>query len=506
MKKQYWIYILAIIIVLFLLSCMENEFIPETKGLPFEFVREESGTPLTQEEITAFTKKITGVWKNTNYFDFIDMVSYGVNEDNPYDYPYFSCIYTCTHIVREGDQMILRSAPTGGSDNATLRHIGVLLNLINARFLTDNQALEPLIDRLARGISANIMAMEWGDNVPESDKYILARYLVPPYFHRDLGDGRTITIDMSTWEEETWGYFSDMIINPVNPYWGNIFVKAKRSKDDVCHVFYAMGLIPFYLNQFTDEVTNEAVAKMLEDVSKFAKDVVDAGYNIRTRDHDGTIFIPNEDFASLNSYTWVDPNAECNARLSSAFLGYSNTQGIDCGNGVAAIYEDFATMGHIFNYTIIRHFHLAAILQALHHNENNIALKLLEGLADRMEKENNTEPEDIKDQNVYKFNRKLAGRMVRYAIVGLPLTSDEVRFIYEEFEKGIDYWNSWEYWDIWSLEDGTYQDGNNYYPASNIDLENMTSFFTYCNSPYRNETGVPIVDCDIIRDPSQWGE
>ena len=105
------------------------------------------------------------------------------------------------------------------------------------------------------------------------------------------------------------------------------------------------------------------------------------------------------------------------------------------------------------------------------------------------------------------YDGKLAGELVKYAAIGLPLTSQEVRFIQEQYQSSIDVWNSFEYWDLWdpSIPDGVIDLGNrDYYPYSDVAFENMTIFLEYCASPYLNQSGVAPVDCDLIQDMENW--
>jgi hypothetical protein len=48
-------------------------------SLPFEFSRPEAGEPLTDEEVTSFTEKLTGLYVAIDYFDWVLWYSHGVD-------------------------------------------------------------------------------------------------------------------------------------------------------------------------------------------------------------------------------------------------------------------------------------------------------------------------------------------------------------------------------------------------------------------------------------------
>jgi hypothetical protein len=38
-----------------------------------------------------------------------------------------------------------------------------------------------------------------------------------------------------------------------------------------------------------------------------------------------------------------------------------------------------------------------------------------------------------------------------------------------------------------------------------IDRDEMSFIFEYCWSPFRNPASAPLIDCDVVADPTQWG-
>ena len=83
-----------------------------------------------------------------------------------------------------------------------------------------------------------------------------------------------------------------------------------------------------------------------------------------------------------------------------------------------------------------------------------------------------------------------------------------------------DWYRLWPHWDPWtSLADGeelsdykaprseTITDGQgNEEVKEHVRLYEMPLIFEYCYSPLRHPEGAAFIDCDIVADPSQWGE
>ena len=104
-----------------------------------------------------------------------------------------------------------------------------------------------------------------------------------------------------------------------------------------------------------------------------------------------------------------------------------------------------------------------------------------------------------------------AGFLLASAANGLPLTGAEAHLIQERYSASVDHYLAYDRWDLWdaSVPDGDYS----YIPSPDGDdgsiyvrLPEMTFLFEYCYSPLRNPAGVELVDCDVVLDPSRWGE
>ena len=248
----------------------------------------------------------------------------------------------------------------------------------------------------------------------------------------------------------------------------------------------------------------------MEYIGGFARDIVDSGYQIRTRFDDGEPVVPVDDrrgvkdLASFVLYELAVPAAECNAKLASALIGYGEPLDNECEAGDGGIYETIATRGHYFNYAIIRYFHIAAVHNALMLGENDVALDLLEGLAQRADDMLHDPSMPNRDEPVWMAD--VASFLLAAASAGLPLTAEEARLVQQQLLLSVEHYAAFGFWDPWDddIPDGAF----NYKPDRGVAVRptELGYLLEYCYSPLRNPAGTPIVDCDVIADPSRWGE
>ncbi|MBI5526196.1 MAG: hypothetical protein HY897_07660 [Deltaproteobacteria bacterium] len=132
--------------------------------------------------------------------------------------------------------------------------------------------------------------------------------------------------------------------------------------------------------------------------------------------------------------------------------------------------------------------------------QNSVALDLVLGLADRLDRtmnyieQNGKMPDNVTEQNFVKL-------LAHSANAGVPLTSREVRWVHERIlaahtsylEPGKMAW-----YDIFgSAPDGTY----NYAPwGEGIPFNDIGVPLGSCASVYRNPAGRPLLDCDRVLD------
>ena len=477
---------------------------PLPTELPFELSRPEAGTPPSAAETAAFTAKITGFWKGMDYFRWVSWHSHGLHASYDAAMPDYGLWWQDTVAVKEGDTITFRHQ--GGADNLMIRTSKVLNQAISGYMVSGDPIMRQLVIDYSKGIVALFKGMVWDNGVPETES-IMARAIFTHNHDYSTDDGRKVRVDYDPMKlEEKYDWNAHTVPNPANPYYGSMWIRNMRSKDDVPHIYRIYPLLLRVLQDTQDEEVRAAAQDAVDHLRAFARDIVDNGYRIRTME-DGEAYVPPEDLASFVQFDSLVPNAECNAKLATALIAERSPLGIDCGPGISTTYEDIATSIHYFNFAIIRYFHLAAITNALATRKNAVAEKLLSGLVERVDVM--MADEETKLDNP-EWDADAASYLVAAAASGLPLTAAEVRLVQEQLSASADFFAPWPYWDLWdqSVPDGEYEykpsrdgaDGSRY-----VRPEELTYLMQYCYSPWRNPSTVELIDCEVVLDPSRWG-
>jgi formylglycine-generating enzyme required for sulfatase activity len=478
--------------------------------LPFSFTRPDVGEPLTPEEVTALTAKVTGAWKSADIFHWLIRSSHGMSETNPDGYPPYKLWYNDVGLTKSGDTVTFTH---GGTDDNLTIPMSKLVNNVAAYYLmTGDAAVGKLIADYSKGLVALMRGMIWDPTDPE-EVTILSRAIFPAN-NEFIEEGRHGVVDYDPVKHESYDWNAQTIPNPDNPDYGEaLWVRNMRSQDDVPHIYRSVPLLQRVVEDGADESVREAAQDAVAHLQAFARDVVDSGWYIRTKYKSGDVIVPvNEegavvDLASFSLYDKLLPGQQCDPKLASALIAYGNALDQDCGNGVGGIYEKIATNGHYYNYQIVRYFHVAALTNALMYRANETARALLEGLGERVDTmlyedpNRETEPEWYSDA---------AGFLLVAGTGGLPLTSAEARLVQDFYGRGADHYAAWGYWDPWddSVPDGAVP----FHPGSWDDTGPVAAWdeflypLEYCYSPFRNPASAPVFDCDVIADPERWGE
>ena len=518
-------------------------------SLPFDFTRPEAGTAPTSSEVSDFTSKITGFWRDIEYFRWQTWHAHGLHESHDPSMPDYALWWQDTDAVKEGDTITFRHR--GGADNIMIRTPKVLSQAISGYLATQDPILKQLVIGYSKGIVALFLGMKWGNEEP--DEYITARAIFT-HNHEYTVDGRKVKVDYDPMygaactahdecpgmaenhaacpiEAETgvavgdpaghccqygvctiWNWNSHTVPNQSNPIYGSIWVRNMRSQDDVPHMYRIAPLLMRAAQDAPDEDVREATAEAAKYLRGFAKDVLDHGYQIRTK-QDGVAFVPLEsngqnakDLASFVRFEAVAPNGQCNAKLATALLAGGTTEGNECESGLSGAYESIATITNYFNYAIIRYFHIAAVHNSITFRQNDAATALMQGLADRFD----AALADNANRAAHdEWDADLAATLLAAAAAGLPLTAAEAKLVQDEYSAAVDHYAPWDKWDPWaaSVPDGTFD----YKPSRNgpsrtyVRPEELGFLMHYCYSPYKNPASVEVVDCDRILDRSKWG-
>lgn len=475
---------------------------PMYEALPFDFERTPSGTPPTTDEIASFTKKVTGFWKQVDYFRWCSWHSHGLHASFDPAMPDYKLWWQDTLAVKQGDTITFRH--TGGADNIMIRTPKVLTQAIVGYMASGDPIMRELVIQYAKGIVALFQGMVWASENPRVES-ITARAIFTHNHEYSTDDGRKIAVDYDPVKVEKYDWNAHTVPNDDNPYFGSIWVRNMRSKDDVPHLYRVVPLLMRVAQDSDDEEVRLAAQTAVDYLRAFAKDIVEHGYHIRTKEN-GEAYVPTEDLASFVTWEVLVPNAECNAKYTSALLGYGTPLENDCGAGVNLGYEEPAGDVHYFNRAIIQYFHLAAIAASLAHKRDAEAKRLLEGLVERVD----AMAADTEGPAEHpEWNPDMASFLLAAGASGLPLTANEARMVQQQYIASVDHYEAFPYWDLWSgdVPDGEYEyepsrDGTD---AKFVRAEEMTYLLEYCGSAWKNPASVDPVDCAIVLDPSRWG-
>jgi hypothetical protein len=370
-----------------------------------------------------------------------------------------------------------------------------------------------LVEQYSKGIAALFQGMVFAGEDPVVEG-ITARAIFT-HDHSYTFDGRKIAVDYGPVRREWQSWNAHTIRNPQNPYFGEIWVRNMRSKDDVPHMFRVLPLLMRVIRSGREERVREAAQLAHDFLVLFARDIVAQGYLIRTKGEDGVPYVPSQednpgtpmDLASFVTFDKLVPDAECSAKLVTELVAGNDPSGLDCGDGRNATYDEVAGLVHYFNNHIVRYFHLAAVTNALVRRHDDLARDLLEGVIARSE-------EGIDDEQGRKDHKEwdadFSSFLVAAATSGMPLTNREVRYIHEHLGASIDHYRAWPYWDLWdpAIPDGTYdykpdREGDG---KAHVRPPELTYLLHYCFSPWRNPAGAQLVDCDLVMRPDRWGK
>ncbi len=485
-------------------------------SLAFEYSRSDVGNPLSSAEIETFTRKLTGYWKKVGFFNWVLRISHGVHEST--GKPDYMVWWSGVNAFREGETVrFYHHDPDGGGHNIMIPTPRILSAAIAGYLLTKDPQMAEVAEQYCKGMSATMLGMVYDDDDPL--EHLMARNVATLNHTYTTAEGYQKVIDYDGWHAsyEHWNTCRFEYAN--NPYWGSVWVTNMRSKDDVPHIYMVVPHLAYAAQNAESDEVRQACGQTLSLMQAFTKDIVDNGYRIRSKDENGEPFIPGYtgdvekdeaagDLASFVMWDYLIPNGECNAKRTSALIGYGQAQDeLDCGKASGNAYEDMATSAHYYNRAIVRFFHLAHIANALVNEDNAAAQVLLEGMAERIDGYIDTADVDL-PRSRSEWENDIALLALRSSAFGLPLTSREARLIHEKWGMGVDEFKNWEHYNLWAagLADDQYpiRPGHTTAEEHWTRIEDMALVFEYCWSPFKNPAGVEFVDCSIVNDPSQW--
>lgn len=459
---------------------------PPPSSLPVSFSRPDVGTPLTQGELEAATDKLTALLTDTRWFEVVDERLHGWPQNAPGFW--FGTWWSGVTITKAaGKVTYLHGA--GGADNNGLRTAPYLEGACYAHLMWGKPLTARLVQRMARGYSSWALSMK--RSATDTAGPMLARAHYPGSVASSEG-GRSLFIDYSLNRPGEDNGATEYVHLATNPTFGDVFIKNKRSKDDLGHIFRSLVQVQACVPRL-DAAGQADLAQTKSLYAAFSKDVEAAGWAIATLDKSANVYTPPAT-ETLAHYSLID-NVECPGALMMRLLGHGDPGTLGCGTGISNTEKLLGSQMKNGVKQILRTHHEAAANMALYTNQTGPALALLQGLAERVVSDVAsaslaTPPLDMNPTDIVAL-------VLHAANTGVPLTSTEVRFIHSHLEAAWTTYRAPAAASTYRVFDPGTPDGTYPYDpsGSGMSYSDIGLLIGSCASPYRNPTGRPLLDC-----------
>lgn len=457
------------------------------------FDRVDAGSPITQSELDLATDELIAVLKDTKYFDFIDSRVHGAPESDITQPFWWGTMWTGVRVIKLNGQVTYLHSEKG-SDNTGIQTAPFLEDANYAYQLTGEQKYAHLARRLMRGMSAWILAS--ARSKEESPKLLFRAFYPASVFSTDKGRDIFINYDASRPGRD--GIPSSYVHNPNNPYFGDIWLKNNRSVDDLGHIIRAIAHLQSSRDIFNQDAKTD-LDQMITLYSTWAKDVESNRFIIPSFNRSLEVYTQRRglgDYSGLK-IGFIDPF--CVGKLAVHFLYSSTDERLGCKKGYTLLEKKFSKFLQNDAIEILRSHHVAAIAMAELKSQSEIATKLREGLAERM----NRDFEVTRNQKrAPQFDiQDIASFLIQAHNVGVPMTSDEIRFIYERLHMAYGSIRSPAYYNTFHLFDSSVPDGEYSFDPPHVGLYfyAIGSMIGTCTSSFRNPNSRQLLNCDRLK-------
>jgi hypothetical protein len=460
------------------------------------YTRPDKGVPLTAEEITATTQAYLELLAGTRYFQATDERLHGWPQSDPQGRFWYGTWYSGVTMTKS-DGIVTFLHSQDGSDNDAMRTAPMLNGACYARVLWGGQ--EQLIRKLVRGFSAWALATERTDGLDVTP--MLIRVLYPEsvastdggrnaYFDYSLNRPGVIEGRYDTEDPPPCIY----VHNPVNPHWGDVWLKNKRSKDDMGHVLAALAFLPA-CSAGADADFQADVTQAWELYAAWARRVEDDGYRIATMGEDWSTYFPKEDLAF---YIDTKPYRECAPMLAIRLMGRDDGGTLDCGNAIIPTIDEQWVLKNDLHQIERSHQQAAAALAQLK-GQPGLAHDMQQGLAWRLDKIFDARDAGQPTPNL--CDQDIAELVMMSGAVGVPLTSREVRFLSEQIKAAHDSYLATPDNPMYRVFDPATPDGEYAYEpgGAGIFWRYLGAVLGACASPWWNPTSQRMLDCETVK-------
>ena len=459
---------------------------PPPSALPVSFLRPDVGTPLTQADLEAATDKLVALLTDTRYFEVVEERLHGWPSTAPGFW--FGTWWSGVTVTKQaGKVTYLHSAD--GADNNGLRTAPYLEGACYAHLMWGKPLTAQLVRRMARGYSSWALSMK--RNAADGAGAMLSRAHYPVSVASSEG-GRNLFIDYSQNRPGVDNGATEYVHLATNPTFGDVFIKNKRSKDDMGQIYRSLAQVQACVPRL-DAAGKADLAQTKGLYAAWATGVEAAGWAIATLDKSANVFTPPVT-ETLAHYSLID-NVECPGALMLRLFGHGDPGTLGCGSGISNTEKLLGSQMKNGVKQILRTHHEAAVNMALLTGQTGPALSLLQGLAERVVSDvasasMPTPPPDVNPTDIVSL-------VLHAANTGVPLTSTEVRFIHARLESAWTTYRAPAASSTYRVFDAATPDGTYPYDPSGLGMSfsDIGLLIGSCASPYRNPTGRPLLDC-----------
>lgn len=472
----------------------ENNLTRKVASSQINFERTDKGEAITKAEREAATDKLIIILKDTGYFDFIDSHAHGSPESDTSKPYWWGTMWTGVKAQKLNGQVTYTHS-NDGSDNAGIQTSPYLEGACFAYLLTGEQKYAHIARKLMRGMSAWILS---SSKSKEDTPQILSRAFYPKSTHSTDG-GRDLYINYDASRPGINSEVSGYVHIPNNPLFGDIWVKRNRSIDDIGHMLRAIAQVQSCRHVFDDEAKAD-LDQMTTLYSGWAKNVDANNFIIPSYNYSAEVESIKNNIGDYNTYKFLGFDPTCVEKLAVRYMHSSEEKDLKCGKGISSIENISYNLLQNDAIEILRSHHVAAAALAQLKSQTSMAQKLMQGLDARMNRDFSAiqNPElfskyDIQDIPTF---------LVHANNVGMPLTSDEIRYIYDRLDLAYNGMLDPANYQRLHLFDPSVPDGNYSYdpPHNGLYFYTLGAMIGSCTSFFINSNKIrPLLDCDRLK-------
>ncbi|MBI2372402.1 MAG: hypothetical protein HYV07_00250 [Deltaproteobacteria bacterium] len=471
--RRFWI------LISLLSACVSD---PTPSGEP-PYERIDRGEPVSKAELEEATDLYLELVDRIRFFEITSKLAHGY-PDRPERLGY-STWWSGVRVRREGPKLTFLHS-NDGADNNGLRTGPILESICFSQKLRPDPAREEFLRRMVRGFESWILAME-RTSAPDAPVLMTRASYPAPVSYQD--NGLEITIDYSLNRPGLDNGATEYVHLADNPYWGDLYVKNKRSKDDIGHMLLALASLDVCRDALSADAVEE-IDRVIERYEAWSRQVEDDGFRISTYDKELEVWIPVESLAIFVQTL----DAECDAMLTLRLVGRGASSGKSCGNGINDSDLLFSELNDN-NRHIFWSFHQASAWWSRKRGELEASRQLVTGLAARMD---DLFAKLAADEAPTFFDAPdFAAFITHAAILGVPLTSREVRYVHQQIKEAHDgYFSEASLKAIGIFDPGAGDGETGFGPGGpGLDFRTIGLALGTCVSPIANPAGRPLLDC-----------